>query len=198
MANIREKLNLESVYVQVIALLNIHNPQDLTMSKISQWTKIPRSTLYYYFGKSVEKIVEDAAEFGLKNFFQIIKDDPGENFSNWQEYQKHRFTKMTSMLQQFPWAPLLYFRYRHLQNEIGKRIRDLETRYIKQELRAWKRFHGEEPSEDAIRFSSYLKLGMMYGFQAEFDKWYSELGRKKLERVKQLLPKMLQLLISGF
>ncbi len=178
-----KKLNLEQFYGKVIALVVRHSPAELSYSRISQLTQVPRPTLYYYFGKDPEAMFQEALRYGMKRFVLLYDFEKGVQSANWKSFQKERLRAAIDLIKRFPWAPALYFRYRNHPGEWGKEIREIEKNYMKNMAEVWKRFHGKAPDEKALRVSAYLKLGLLWGMASEFDVWFKNESTAELEKI---------------
>lgn len=177
---------MDHLLTQIVRLMVRHHPSDLSFSRISQLTKVPRPTLYYYFGKSLESMLEQSLTFGMKGVMLLSQFDDGATHENWEVFQQRRLEDVLRIIKSYPWAPALYFRYRNDDSFLGKSIRAMEGQYFSKLERAWLRYHGREPSKLAVRLSSYLKLGLLYGVAAEPDLWFSQEG----EPIEALVSKM--------
>ena len=187
----RQKLDLDRLLRKIVSLLVRHNPKDLTFSRVSQLTKVPRSTLYYYFGSSRESMLIEAIKYGMHTFAQISQFDEKETYSNWEENQRVRLNESIRIIQHSPWAPGLFFKFRGDAGEIGKTIRGIETAYFEKLSRQWKHYHpGREPDMQALKLATYLKIGFFYGFANEIDFWTSTNETKALEKLLKTFNKI--------
>jgi hypothetical protein len=79
-----KKLDLDTVYQRVLNALVRLQPKDLTYSKISRFTGVPRPTLYYYFGNQVENLVNESVRYGTRIFLQVYEmGEDGEMTESW-------------------------------------------------------------------------------------------------------------------
>lgn len=163
----KPKLNLDQVMVKMIELLLRHDPQTLNYSKISRFIGIPRATLYYYFGSDLNKTFEEITRFGFNHFAQLESLDKAKDFDTWEDYQNKRLGRACSVVEQFPWAPRLYFRYRESQHTVGAIIRELEKKYLLGIRNAWKHFHKNTPEPRHQQIAGALKLGFLFGIALE-------------------------------
>ncbi|MGE0616700.1 MAG: TetR/AcrR family transcriptional regulator, partial [Bacteriovoracia bacterium] len=170
------KLNLDQLLRQIVALLARHSPRELTYSKVSRLCGVPRSTLYYYFGKSAKGMIQEAVRYGIREFVQLhsidLRGGQRKRYKHWEEFQNGRMAKAIDLVREYPWAPTLYFRYCNDPTELGEEIRAVEERYCKKLSEAWEQFQGVKPSWRAVRLSSYLKLGLLYGVTRDPELWF--------------------------
>lgn len=167
----KKKLNIDKLYGQVASLFLRHKPSDLTYSDISRFTGVPRPTLYYYFGKSPQKLLQEAGKYALSAFVQIYSVDTHKNYADWDSYQIARLTRAFKFINRYPWAPELYFRYRKSTGVFGESIQEIEEKYFKTIAAAFEHFTGQKPNPYSVRLSSYMKVGILYGLAEEQDMW---------------------------
>lgn len=183
----RPKLDLDTVYRRVLNALVRLQPKDLTYSKISRFTGVPRPTLYYYFGNRVESLVDESVRFGMKAFLQIYQIGEDADVSDWPTLQCRRMNRSLRLIRNFPWGPGLYFRYRTDAGAVGRTIREIEGQYLKEMAAIWKRLHGKAPDPELLVLSSAFKLGLFFALTVEgglkipesdesLDRWARELG----------------------
>jgi len=164
----KTKLDTEMVLRTVLDLLGRHQPEELSYSLIARKTKVARSTLYYYFGSSIDGLIEQATQYGLKAFMQIYEiGEDLDHATSWGDYHRRRLLRSVPLIARHPWAPGLYFRYRNHPGMIGKQVRALESKYIKDTIEHWKKKTGETLDPLAVKITGALKLGWMYGLAAE-------------------------------
>jgi AcrR family transcriptional regulator len=165
------KLNQKKVFNAVLKLIDLHHPTSITFSMISRRSGVPRATLYYYFGKDVDSLVQESVRYGMKTFVRLFDLEKSRKYADWSSFQYHRLYKAVKLVQRYPWIPTLYFRYRNTQEDWGKSIREIETEYAKSMSKEWKKFHGKEPSWAALHISSYYKLGLLWGLASDSKEW---------------------------
>jgi AcrR family transcriptional regulator len=123
-----------------------------TMSELSRMSKVTRSLIYYYFGKSKEAILLEAVKLIGEEFF-------GLNVGRVELWQKGQIVESVlqtrHLLEKSPHMGTFYMVHRDEQTEIGSTLRQLELEY-KQKL---KRFFASasEPSLEAI-FGLFMGL----------------------------------------
>lgn len=161
------RVDLDQVLLRTVQLVIKHPPHTLTYSKISRLIGIPRSTLYYYFGKNVMTLMEEAARFGMKKFTMIDKLTNYHDFSSWREYQVARFEKAMEMVEKHPWAPRLYFRFRDDPSSLGQIIKRAELNYLKEMKKIWKFFNKTDLPDANEKVAAALKLGFLWGYAVE-------------------------------
>ena len=119
---------MEEALIKVVKLFLVHPPYKLTYSKISRVTKIPRSTLYYYFGSKVESLLTEAVRYAVKVFLRLeTLDDEIKRFSTWRELQVHRLVAAMGQVEAAPWAPRIYVLFREDPGVIGIAAREVDT-----------------------------------------------------------------------
>ncbi len=182
----RTKLDLDALLTRIIELLVVHHPKTLTFSKVSQFTKVPRSTLYYYFGKNFSDLVKEAARFGLKaltDMYDLDAELQSEKpqFSSWEEFQEKRLHRVIELINQYRWAPGLYFRYRSDPHFFGEVVKEIEDSYTKKMGVVWKKYQGRETDLRSLRLSGYVKLGLFYGLAADPELWKIQDREKHLD-----------------
>jgi len=191
----KPKLDLDTVYQRVLNILVRTQPRDLTYSKLSRLTGVPRPTLYYYFGSSVESLVQEALRYGMKIFLQIYAVGEDAAISDWSQLQKTRMVRSLQLIRQYPWGPGLYFRYRNDQGKVGQTIRDVEHQYLLELAGLWKKVTGKAPDPSVLKLSGALKLGLFFAVSSEgglkipendseLERWSDELSRVMTEAMK--------------
>lgn len=116
-----------------------------TMSELSRVSKITRSLIYYYFGKSKDSILLEAVK-------QIGEEMLGLNESRVQLWQRGEVAESVilsrRMLEKSPHMAAFYIVHRRSDSDIGGKLRELELEYM-QKLR---RFlpAGDEAKLEAI------------------------------------------------
>lgn len=184
-----KKLNLDQLLVKIVELLTRHSPQTLSFSKVSRLTGVPRSTLYYYFGSSREKMIAEAVRFGMQAFVQLTALERGE-MKTWDRFQKDRLVRAVDIIRRYPWASGLYFRYRNDQSQLGENIRDTEAKYVAKLRERWSNFNGSPADVMATRCASYLKLGLFWGLAVDHAIWFDPKYAKQLDRMLEKVQKL--------
>ncbi|HVJ66271.1 MAG TPA: TetR/AcrR family transcriptional regulator [Bdellovibrionota bacterium] len=196
---VARKVTIEEALVQVVKLFLVHPPYKLTYSKISRVTKIPRSTLYYYFGSKVESLLTEAVRHSLKLFLHLDSlDDALKKNRSWDEFQENRLLQAMQQVQGSPWAPRVYMLFRDDPGAIGKAAREVETTYLKQMAKAWKYYHPREPmNEDLEIVANALKMGLLWGLSVQLS---GLAGKKPLahpEAISRQLTSLIKLVLRS-
>lgn len=165
------KLDLDALLIKVLNLLMNHNPSKLTFSQVSRLTGVPRPTLYYYFGNSPKTMIDEAVRHGMKSFTRFYALEQQTEARDWETFQRDRLRDVVALIRKYPWGPALYFQYRNNAGEFGDTVRDIEEKYVQRIGMMWKRFNGTEPDVRALRMSSYLKLGFLWGITLDRELW---------------------------
>lgn len=171
------KLNLDLVFLHILELLRSRYAEDISFSLISQKTKTPRSTLYYYFGSDKTKLIQEAVRFGMSQItrlWQFSENDMKEKFKNWDDFQNWRFHRSIEIFSEFPWIADLYFRYRNHSDFIGVEIRYFEESYLKRNAEAWRFYYNNQVPPDRLRLTTYIKLGILWGISQEPNLWLNK------------------------
>ncbi len=163
----KPKLDLDTVYQRVLNTLVRLQPRDLTYSKISRFTGVPRPTLYYYFGNTVENLVSEAVRYGTKVFLQLYEVAEDDSAPDWKTLQHKRMVRSLRLLRQHPWSAGLYLRYRNDAGTVGKTIREVEKHYLQEVARLWKKMHGKAADPDVLKYSGALKLGLFFALASD-------------------------------
>lgn len=174
---------MDQLLIQILNLLMRHPPEKVTFSLVSRITKVPRPTLYYYFGKSAKTMLDEAARFGMRALTQYYLFDQQKTYKTWNEFQRSRLAEAMELVKEFPWAPMVYFQYRAKAGEWTETIRSVEDKYCEEMAKAWEKYHGKKPDLEAIRLASYLKLGVLWGFALESELWLNPPDEKALDLV---------------
>lgn len=189
----KPKLLLEEINAKIVDMLNRHSPLELTFSKVSRWTEVPRSTLYYYYGNTKDKMILAAVRAAVTQFLVLSEPPPFTQFESWESYQEELLRKASQVVERFPWAPDLYFRYRLDPGAIGQLMRDLEENYFRSRTDAWLHFYpNKKPEWASIRLTSVIKLGLLYGLQIDPELWRGQKNEKRREQLIQLVTKFLK------
>jgi hypothetical protein len=70
------------------------------------------------------------------------------------------------MMENYPWASMLYIRFRADPGYLGDCVRDYEKKYLKEFRKICQYFWGVEPPNNAERLVAALKVGLMWGIGA--------------------------------
>lgn len=165
----KARLNLDATMAKIIALLMRHQPHELTMSKISRFVNVPRSTLYYYFGKDVPSLLTEAVRFGMKQFIQAESLEDYKRFNSWMDYQCARLEMTLKIVENHPWAPRVYFRYRDDPGYMGKTIREMEDEWLKGQRKAVRYYSSKTPSSKFEKVAGAVKLGFLWAVVVDFE-----------------------------
>lgn len=174
----KTKLNLEPIYTEISKLLITKNPEQLSFSMISRITKVPRTTLYYYFNSKIENLITESVRYSIKTLMQLwdtekpLKSDSKiQNFNNWNDLQNHKFKDAINLTLEKPWILRLYFRYCRDQNYIGKEIRFIKDTYLHSNLNQWSKYNKKPLNLKTQLFISNIKLGILWGLLDVENMW---------------------------
>jgi len=123
-----------------------------TMSELSRMSKVTRSLIYYYFGKSKEAILLEAVKLIGEEFFGLTTN----RVEMWKAGQISESVLQTRrLLEKCPHMGTFYMVHREEETDIGASLRQLELEY-KQKL---KRFfpQASDPSLEAL-FGLFMGL----------------------------------------
>ena len=123
--------------------------------------------MYYYFGKDVFNLMNEATRFAMKKFTVLDKLQDYRSFPSWHAYQVARLKRVVEIIQKNPYGPRLYFRYRDDQTSIGTTVRKYEKEYLKFMREAWLHFHKTKPAEDFEGIAAAIKLGFLWGLSVD-------------------------------
>ncbi len=196
----RTKLDLDRVLTRILELMVQHPVSTLTFSKVARLSKVPRSTLYYYFGSDRNAMIREAVKFGMSAFAQLLGFEKDQKLSNWQEFQQARISAAIEMVRRFPWAPGLYFRFRSDPSKLGETIREVEDQYLKRFVSAWKRYGvtgDQKPDPMALRASAYIKLGLLWGIAADSDQWFADSQTAAREKIVKKITAAVDLFLKN-
>jgi AcrR family transcriptional regulator len=117
-----------SVLNAAIALDFAKGHQRWTMSELSRSSKVTRSLIYYYFGKSKENILTEAVKLMGEEVFGL---NPARR-DLWSKGEIAESVVLTrALLEKSPHIMAFYMVHRTAETEIGKSLRELETEYFK-------------------------------------------------------------------
>lgn len=172
----RKKLDLNPVYLEVSKLLLVKNPEQISFSIVAKKTKVPRTTLYYYFNSKIESLLTESIRFVMKDFMQLwgLSNEEGiagSTATTWSQVQKEKFQKAVELISKSPDAIQLYLRYCDHPSYIGDEIRYIEKLYLKSGEKDWERFHAKplEPRLQALM--AQLKVGVLWGLAGREKYW---------------------------
>lgn len=186
----RKKMNVEAFFAKLLELLCRHSPESLSYSKISRWTGVSRTTIYYYFGSSLDNLMREAVMTGARLFLQLEKNQDFGKFTDYASFQRAVVDDSHELVERNPWAPILYLRYRHDPGLIGVAVREVEDAYFKEQARAFRHFVGRDPDFRRLRLTAYLKIGVLYGLQADAALWFGESQTVEREKLTKLMAEL--------
>lgn len=170
----RKKLDLNPVYLEVSKLLLVKNPEQISFSIIAKKTKVPRTTLYYYFNSKIESLLMESIRFIMKDFMQLWNSEDQKDYSTattWPQIQKVKFQKAVDLISKSPDAIKLYLRYCDHPSFIGDEVRYMEKLYLKSGGKDWERFH-VNPLEPRLQsLMAQLKVGVLWGLAGRENHW---------------------------
>lgn len=173
----RKKLDLNPVYLEVSKLLLVKNPEQISFSIISKRTKVPRTTLYYYFNSKIESLLIESIRYIMKDFMQLWNAEGQQDDSTattWPQIQKEKFQKAVDLISKSPDAIKLYLRYCDHPSFIGDEVRYIESLYLKTGHKDWERFHSKplEPRLQAL--IAQIKVGVIWGLAGRENHWKNQ------------------------
>lgn len=174
-----KKLNVNQVLIRLIELMIRRRPEEITFAFAARHCKIPRSTLYYYFGNSRMNMLNEAIKYGMQVYVQLPQIERYRKFKTWEAFEMNRMETSLRRSLRYPWASELFFKFRNDKTELGETIRRIEGEYGMGMGKAWAYFHGKPPRPEAMRFIAYLKVGMFFGFAADQAIWKSPEARTR-------------------
>lgn len=99
-----------------------------TLSDLSRQSKVSRTLIYYYFGKSKEAIMNAAIDALGKEYFGLSED----RLQLWKDKNIYESIRRSRILwQKSPHTYSFYILRRQQDNAVGARLRDLEKMYEK-------------------------------------------------------------------
>jgi len=124
-----------------------------SMSELSRKSKVTRSLIYYYFGKSKESILQEGVKLIGEEFFGLTPS----RLDLWKKGDIGASVLQTKrLIEKSPHITSFYLVHRQSQNGIGERIRSLETEYKK---KIKKFFHEVSTPYQEVLFG--LLMGMV-------------------------------------
>ena len=102
----------------------------VTISRVSQLSKVSRPWIYKYIGGTKDKLLAFAFDhFG--NEFAMLDSRPSpKNSPEWLTTINAGFDHLLEIGKKNPWALPLYFRYKGHEGIIGSKVRDIEAKFI--------------------------------------------------------------------
>jgi len=98
-----------------------------TISDLSRSSKITRSLIYYYFGRSREQILYDAVRYVGEELFGFTE----MRLALWQEGKlEESIQSSRQTIKEHPALLAFYFSHRFRETPLGEEIRKLERRYF--------------------------------------------------------------------
>jgi len=171
----RKKLDLNPIFIEVSKLLLIKNPEQISFSLVAQKTKVPRTTLYYYFDSKIESLLTESIRFVMKDFMQLWGDNTTKaddlTFLTWQQIQKEKFQKAVELISKSPDAIKLYLRYCDHPSFIGDEVRYIEKLYLKSGGNDWERFHTKSLEPRLQALMAQIKVGVLWGLAGRENQW---------------------------
>lgn len=170
----KKKLDLRPIYDEVSKMLLIKNPEQISFSSVSQKTRVPRTTLYYYFSSDIDSLVLESVRHTMREFMQLWQlenENPLPEFSNWEALQKYKFLKAIEFVEKSPYALKLYFRFCSHPGVIGEEIRTIEKMYLSSTSKDWQIFYKTPLNEKLQQLLAQMKLGILWGLLGETNKW---------------------------
>ncbi len=128
-----------------IELEFVRGHQRWTMSELSRTSKITRSLIYYYFGKSKENILLEAVKLVGEELFGLSP----QRLELWQKgLIAESVIQSRKLLEKAPHMSTFYMVHRNAETEIGASLRQLEKEQ-RQKLKRY--FHdSSEPYLEAL------------------------------------------------
>ncbi len=182
----RKKLDLNPIFIEVSKLLLIKNPEQVSFSLIAQRTKVPRTTLYYYFNSDIESLLKESIRFVMKDFMQLWGAEtsiPSEGSSpaTWQQVQREKFQKAVELIARSPDAIKLYLRYCDHPSIVGDEVRYTEKLYLSTGEKDWDYYHSQPMEPRLQSLLAQLKVGVLWGLAGRENQWKGD--EKKLVEI---------------
>lgn len=181
LAKKKTKLNLDPIYTEISKLLLTKNPEQISFSMVSRITKVPRTTLYYYFNSKIENLIIESVRFSMKTLMQLWDPSPEssptaltQDFKTWDELQMFKFEEAIKLTLESPWILRLYFRYCRDNNYIGKEIRFIKDSYLHSNNNLRSKFKEDTLNLKAQLYVSNIKLGILWGLLDNENVWREE------------------------
>jgi AcrR family transcriptional regulator len=170
----RKKLDLNPIYLEVSKLLLFKNPEQISFSLVSQRTKVPRTTLYYYFDSKIESLLTESIRYTMKDFMQLWSSEPMIEITpatTWQEIQKIKFQKVVELISKSPEAIRLYLRYCDHPSFLGDEVRYIEKLYLATGAKDWDRLHSKPLEPRLQSLLAQIKVGILWGLAGRENHW---------------------------
>lgn len=170
----KKKLDLELVYLEVAKLLVEKNPEQISFSLIAKKSKVPRTTLYYYFNSEIQTLIIESVRNTMREFMQVVETSSEiseSKFNSWIEMQKHKFGYAIKLVTKAPWILSLYFRYCRHPGYVGDEIRRMEVAYLQEVERDWIKFHKTGSDERQRHLIAHFKIGILWGIIGTNNIW---------------------------
>jgi hypothetical protein len=152
MANSKDEI-YSAVFDTLIRLDVQRGHMSWKISDLARLSKVSRPLIYYYFGKSKEKIMQTAIEFLGAEYFGL-SDERLQFWKNGNVVES--ILKSRNLCLKAPYVPVFYLLRRGLDSDVGKALRDFEVRH-----QAKIRFFYPNISEDSIRAMSAVFFGLV-------------------------------------
>lgn len=187
----KQRLDLDTLLFNIIRIMEKHDPETLTFSKISRLANVPRSTLYYYFGNDKETMFLEAIRHGLKLFFGVFDEKLPQRAPTWEEYQREIFGNAVRIVKANPWVPLLYFKFYGYQGRIGKTMHEYQDSYIKNFRARWQAMGGGAVDSMNVKLLAGLKAGLLFAMSVDPE------SKSRSDEVVEMAVKLSRLLLEG-
>jgi hypothetical protein len=143
--------------------------------------------------QDVPSLISEAGKFAMKQFIQADSLEEFKNFKSWEEFQTNRLMAAVKLVERFPWAPRLYFRFRDDPGFMGSTIREVEEEWIKGQRKAIKYYCSDIPAAKNEKVAGPIKLGFLWSIAIQTE----EKGREVFDaKEKEALVKRVALLAS--
>ncbi len=187
----KKRLDLDTLLLNIIRLMERHDPQELTFSKVSRLAGVPRSTLYYYFGNDKETMFVEAVRHGLKIFFGVFDEGLPRKAGDWESYQTELFGNAVRIVKEYPWVPLFYFRFYGYPGKIGATVKEFQDAYIKNFGSRWKALTGQSADPMNVKLLAGLKAGLLFTLSVDRE------SKARSDEVVQMAVKLSRSLLEG-
>lgn len=167
-----------AVFVAVFKLDLLKGYMKWTLTDLSRHSKVSRTLIYYYFGKSKESIMNSAVEILGKEYFGLND----ERMNLWRDGNIYESVRRSRALwQASPHVYSFYILRREQDNPVGERLRELERLYEK-------KLQGFYPGiskamQDATR-ATLIGLAVSPSLSEEGLRYSIDLVRKLLDRAR--------------
>jgi len=134
---------------------------------------------------------------GARNFLQFERNQDFGKFADYRSFQQTVVNESHLLVERNPWAPILYLRYRHDPGFIGQAVREVEESYFKEQARAYKHFTKQDADLRAMRLVAYLKIGVLYGLQADSSLWFGPANAVEREKLSIVMADLSQRIMTA-